>query len=168
MSWLEGGRQEGDRRAGTENLPAIAGFGVAAEEWRKDGEERRKQVGKAQKILAEGISKLVPTAKLHGTKLGAERSPAHLAFSFNGLEAESLALVLDRVGLAVRGGSGCVTREMKIPPGMKAIGAEEGEARALILFTLGLNSQTEQMEEAVTRVVEGVDRLTKALPGSRD
>jgi cysteine sulfinate desulfinase/cysteine desulfurase-like protein len=57
---------------------------------------------------------------------------------------------------------------MKIPPGMKAIGAEEGEARALILFTLGLNSQAEQMEEAVTRVVEGVDRLTKALPGSRE
>ena len=79
-----------------------------------------------------------------------------------------MALVLDRVGLAVRGGSGCVTREMKIPPGMKAIGAEDGEARALILFTLGLNSQTEQMEEAVTRVVEGVDRLTKALPGSRE
>ena len=168
MSWLEGGRQEGDRRAGTENLPAIVGFGVAAEEWRKDGEERRKQVGKAQKILADGILKKVHTAKLHGTKLGAERSPAHLAFSFKGLEAESLALVLDRVGLAVRGGSGCVTREMKIPPGMKAIGAEEGEARALILFTLGLNSQAEQMEEAAVRVVEGVDRLTKALPGSRE
>ena len=168
MSWLEGGRQEGDRRAGTENLPAIVGFGVAAEEWRKDGEERRKQGGKAQQILADGILKKVHTAKLHGTKLGAERSPAHLAFSFKGLEAESLALVLDRVGLAVRGGSGCVTREMKIPPGMKAIGAEEGEARALILFTLGLNSQAEQMEEAVTRVVEGVDRLTKALPGSRE
>jgi len=160
--------QEGDRRAGTENLPAIVGFGVAAEEWRKDGEERRKQVGKAQKILADGILTKVHTAKLHGTKLGAERSPAHLAFSFKGLEAESLALVLDRVGLAVRGGSGCVTREMKIPPGMKAIGAEEGEARALILFTLGLNSQAEQMEEAATRVAEGVDRLTKALPGSRE
>ena len=168
MSWLEGGRQEGDRRAGTENLPAIVGFGVAAEEWMKDGEERRKQVGKAQKILADGILKKVHTAKLHGTKLGAERSPAHLAFSFKGLEAESLALVLDRVGLAVRGGSGCVTREMKIPPGMRAIGAEEGEARALILFTLGLNSQAEQMEEAANRVVEGVDRLTKALPGSRE
>ncbi len=168
MSWLEGGRQEGDRRAGTENLSAIVGFGVAAEEWRKDGEERRKQVVKAQKILADGILKKVHTAKLHGTKLGAERSPAHLAFSFKGLEAESLALVLDRVGLAVRGGSGCVTREMKIPPGMKAIGAEEREARALILFTLGLNSQAEQMEEAATRVVEGVDWLTKALPGSRE
>jgi cysteine sulfinate desulfinase/cysteine desulfurase-like protein len=57
---------------------------------------------------------------------------------------------------------------MKIPPGMRAIRAEEGEARALILFTLGLNSQAEQMEEAATRVAEGVDRLTKALPGSRD
>jgi cysteine sulfinate desulfinase/cysteine desulfurase-like protein len=51
---------------------------------------------------------------------------------------------------------------------MKAIGAEEGEARALILVTLGLNTQVEQMEEAATRMVEGVDRLTKALPGSRD
>jgi cysteine sulfinate desulfinase/cysteine desulfurase-like protein len=57
---------------------------------------------------------------------------------------------------------------MKIPPGMKAIGAEEGEARALILLSLGLNSQAEQMEEAAVRVAEGVDRLTKALPGSRE
>ncbi|NBS84713.1 MAG: hypothetical protein EBS59_08520, partial [Verrucomicrobia bacterium] len=84
--------------------------------------------------------------------------------SFAGLEAESLALVLDRVGLAVRGGSGCVTREMKIPPAMKAIGAKPEEARALILFTMGINSPMDRMVEAAVRVAKGVKRLQAALP----
>jgi len=162
--WLEGERQEGDRRAGMENLPAIVGFGVASEEWLKSGEHFRRDIAKSQQALAEGIGRKMPIAKLHGPKLGAERSPAHLAFSFAGLEAESLALVLDRVGLAVRGGSGCVTREMRIPPAMKAIGAKPEEARALILFTLGLGTPNGKMEEGAERVLEGVKRLTAVLP----
>jgi len=164
VPWLEGGRQEGDRRAGTENLPAIVGFGVAAEEWSKGGQHFRGDVAKSQQALAEGIGRKIPMAKLHGPKLSPERSPAHLAFSFAGLEAESLALVLDRVGLAVRGGSGCVTREMRIPPAMKAIGAKPEEARALILFTLGLGTPHGKMEEAAERILEGVKRLTAVLP----
>ena len=147
-----------------ENLPAIVGFGVASEEWLKSGEHFRRDIAKSQQALAEGIGRKMPIAKLHGPKLGAERSPAHLAFSFAGLEAESLALVLDRVGLAVRGGSGCVTREMRIPPAMKAIGAKPEEARALILFTLGLGTPNGKMEEGAERVLEGVKRLTAVLP----
>jgi len=68
------------------------------------------------------------------------------------------------VGLAVRGGSGCVTREMKIPPAMKAIGAKPEEARALILFTMGINSTMDRMVEAAVRVAKGVKRLQAALP----
>jgi cysteine sulfinate desulfinase/cysteine desulfurase-like protein len=65
--------------------------------------------------------------------------------------------------LAVRGGSGCVTREMRVPPGMKAIGATAEEARALILFTLGWNCEEEWTGEAADRVAQGVKRLTEAL-----
>ena len=162
-AWLEGGRQEGDRRAGTENLPAIVGLGVAVEEWGKKGEAFRKEAGGAQKLFWHGVQKKVGIAKLHGAPLGAERNPAHLAVSFAGLEAEALALVLDRVGLAVRGGSGCVTREMRVPPGMKAIGATAEEARALILFTLGWNCGEGWTGEAADRVAQGVKRLTEAL-----
>jgi len=161
---MGGGRQEGDRRSGTENLPAIVGLGVAAEEWLRHGEMLRKDTRKAQKALADGIEKNAPIAKLHGPRVGEARSPAHLAFSFAGLEAESLALVMDRVGLAVRGGSGCVTREMKIPPAMKAIGAKPEEARALILFTLGLEMKVSQMEMAVERVEKAVKRLEETMP----
>jgi len=161
---MEGGRQEGDRRAGTENLPGIVGLGVAAEEWSMQGEKFRKEMKKTQIALADGIVKKVPTAKLHGPVAGDGRSPAQLAFSFAGLEAESLALVLDRVGLAVKGGSGCVTREMKIPPAMMAIGAKPEEARALILLTLGLPSSMDLMADAADRMAEGVKRLQAALP----
>ena len=164
VPWLEGGRQEGDRRGGTENLPAIVGFGVAAEEWVNSGEKFRNSTRKAQKALADGIRKKISFARLHGPEVGDSRSPTHLAFSFAGLEAESLALVLDRVGLAARGGSGCVTREMRIPPAMRAIGAKPEEARALILFTLGTAMDPEKISMAVDLVKEAVQRLTSALP----
>ena len=78
-AWLEGGRQEGDRRAGTENLPAIVGLGVAVEEWGKKGEAFREEAGGAQKLFWHGVQKKVGIAKLHGAPLGAERNPAHLA-----------------------------------------------------------------------------------------
>jgi cysteine desulfurase len=167
FSWrgqVEGGRQENDQRAGTENLAAIAGLGVALAEWIKSGEKFRKTAGEAQRMLLEGIRKKVSHAKLHGPEPGAERSPAHLGISFAGLEAEALALVLDRVGVAARGGSGCVTREMKIPPAMKAIGATVEESRALILFTLGPGNLAGDMREAAQRVAQGVQRLAASLP----
>ena len=160
----EGGRQENDQRAGTENLPAIAGLAAALAEWGTQGEKFRKLAAEAQRALLEEILKVVPTAKLHGSEPGSERSPAHLGISFAGLEAEALALVLDRMGVAVRGGSGCVTREMKIPPGMRAIGAKPEEARALILFTLGLGTCAGNMAEAAQRVSQGVQRLAATLP----
>ena len=161
---LEGGRQENDQRAGTENLPAIAGLAAAVAEWGTQGEGFRKMAAEAQRALLEGISKMVPTAKLHGPEPGPERNPAHLGMSFSGLEAEALALVLDRVGVAARGGSGCVAREMKISPAMKAIGAKPEEARALILFTLGLGTCAGDMAEAAQRVFQGAQRLAATLP----
>jgi len=112
------------------------------------------------------IRKKVSTAKLHGPEPGPERTPAHLGISFAGLEAESLALVLDRVGVAAKGGSGCATKEMKVPPAMKAIGARPEEARLLILFTLGAHSQAFSGTLAADRIAEAVQRLAAKLPRS--
>ncbi len=162
---IVGGRQENDQRAGTENLPAIVGFGAALQEWSGKADKFRKDTREAQEALWHEIGKKVIRAKLHGSKLGPERNPAHLGISFAGLEAESLALVLDRVGVAARGGSGCVTREMRIPPGMKAIGASSEEARSLILFTLGWETRSPQMAAAAERVADAVLRLSDALTG---
>jgi len=169
FSWrgqVEGGRQENDQRSGTENLPAIAGLGVALAEWRKSCEKFRKTAGGTQRMLLEGIRKKVSNAKLHGPEPGSERSPAHLGISFAGLEAEALALVLDRVGVAARGGSGCVTREIRIPPAMKVIGAKPEEARSLILFTLGAATPTPDVSTAAHLISEAVKRLASSLPAS--
>lgn len=159
---LEGGRQENDQRAGTENLPAIAGLGAVLGEWKSQAENFRKSARKAQQAFLDDVLKKVPMAKLHGP--GLERSPAHLAISFAGLEAEALALVLDRVGVAAKGGSGCVTRETKIPPAMKAIAAGPDEARALILFTLGVGTKISEMAVAAERVEQAVQKLKTAMP----
>ena len=161
---MEGGRQENDLRAGTENLPAIAGLGAALAEWKKDSEKFCKRAGNIQRKLLKGIRERVSNAKLHGPEPGLQRNPSHLGISFAGLEAEALALVLDRVGVAARGGSGCVTREMKIPPAMKAIGANPDEARALILFTLGSSSDDLHVSQWIDRLSEAVQRLSSSLP----
>ena len=161
---VEGGRQENDQRAGTENLAAIAGLGAALAEWKKSGEKFRKTAVETLRDLWEGIRNKVANAKLHGPEPGPERNPTHLGISFAGLEAEGLALVLDRVGVAVRGGSGCVTREMRIPPAMKAIGAKPEEARSLILFTLGVVSPNPDVATAADRICEAAKRLSSTLP----
>ena len=161
---MEGGRQENDQRAGTENLPAIAGLAAALAEWGRSGEKFRKVAREVQRELLEGIRKKVPMAKLHGPEPGPQRSPAHLGMSFAGLEAEALALVLDRVGVAARGGSGCVTREMRIPPSMRVIGARPEEARALILFTLGATPPTPDITLVGGLLSEAVKRLSGTLP----
>ncbi|NDC80571.1 MAG: aminotransferase class V-fold PLP-dependent enzyme [Verrucomicrobia bacterium] len=161
---VEGGRQENDLRAGTENLPAIAGLGAALEEWVKNGEKFRKSARENQRTLWGEIHKNVSGTKLHGPAPGPERNPAHLGISFAGLEAESLALVLDRVGVAARGGSGCVTREMKIPPAMKAMGAKPEQARALILFTFGVVTNESELAATAERVEQAVRRLKENLP----
>ena len=72
--------------------------------------------------------------------------------------------MLDRVGVSARGGSGCVTREMKIPPAMKAIGAKPEQARSLILFTLGVGSPNPDVTEAAKRISEAIKRLSATLP----
>ena len=161
---LEGGRQENDQRAGTENLPAIAGLAAGLADWKKNGEKFRKSAAEAQRALLEGILKAVPKTKLHGPEPGPERSPAHLGVSFAGLEAEALALVLDRVGVAARGGSGCVTREMKVPPAMNVIGAKPEEARSLILFTLGVTAPIPDLSVVANLISEAVKRLASSLP----
>ncbi len=161
---VQGGRQENDQRAGTENLPAIAGLAAALAEWGRSGEQFRKIAREAQQELLEGIRKKVSKAKLHGPEPGLERNPSHLGMSFAGLEAEALALVLDRVGVSAKGGSGCVTREMKIPPAMKAIGAKPEEARSLILFTLGVMTSTPDLSVSANLISEAVKRLASSLP----
>lgn len=163
---LAGGRQENDQRAGTENLPAIAGLAAAFAEWKKNAKKIRKTASEAQKGLWDAIRNKVSTAKLHGPEPGPERNPAHLGISFAGLEAESLALVMDRLGVAVRGGTGCVAREMKFPPGMREIGASPEEARSLILFTLGTEPNPAETGEAGNRVFHAAQILRRALPES--
>jgi len=161
---MEGGRQENDQRAGTENLPAIAGLAAALAEWGRSGEKFRTIAREVQRELLKGIQKKVSKAKLHGPEPGPDRNPAHLGMSFAGLEAEALALVLDRVGVAARGGSGCVTRDMKIPPAMKAVGAKPEEARSLILFTLGVTAPISDLSVAADLISEAVKRLASSLP----
>ena len=77
-SQVEGGRQENDQRAGTENLAAIAGLGAALGEWGKSGEKIRKTTSETQRALWEGIRNKVANAKLHGPEPGPERNPAHM------------------------------------------------------------------------------------------
>ncbi|HSH93403.1 MAG TPA: cysteine desulfurase family protein, partial [Roseimicrobium sp.] len=112
---IQGGSQEGGLRAGTENVAAIVGAGLAASVAARDLQVRQKHVAALQRLLWEGIQKRVSKVALFGPEIGAFRSPANLNISALGTEGEGQLLSLDLKGIAVASGSSCLGRSMAMP-----------------------------------------------------
>ena len=110
QSLLHGGIQENDKRAGTENLPAIVGAGVAADIAKRQLPERMTQLAFLQKGLWERLQKDIPHCCLNGPEPGAERHAANLNISFEFVEGEGIALMADMQGLAIASGAACVSK----------------------------------------------------------
>ena len=103
---IEGGAQERGRRPGTENLPAIAGMAAALKEAVSHMAAAEEKVSSLRDILIEGLSK-IPHARLNGD--AKRRLPGNVNFCFEGIEGESLLLLLDNKGVAASSGSACTS-----------------------------------------------------------
>ncbi len=145
-----GGAQEDGRRAGTENLPGIVGFGKACEAAARDLPGFSGRSTPLRDRLIRGILTLYPDAVFHGHP--AERLPGHVSVSLPGFEAEQLVLGLDLQGIAVGVGSACTTLAMKGSHVLKAMGIPEKQARGAVTCTMG--PQTTDLE---------IDRFLEAL-----
>jgi len=160
-SLLHGGVQEGGRRAGTENIPAIVGAGMAAELAAREREHRGRHVARLQSRLWEGLLARVPYLKFNGPPPGPRRLPNHLNVSAEFVEGEGLLLMLDTRGIAVASGTSCVSKSLKVSHVLSAIGLEHRLGQAAILISLG----AENTDEDVDYVLETFPRLVSKLRG---
>ena len=161
---IHGGDQEQNYRAGTENIPAIVGAGVAAESAARDLPARAEHVARLQKAAWFGLHARAPFTKLNGPDLGEHRHPANLNISIEFVEGEGLALMLDAKGIAVAAGAACVTKAMRIPPILAAIGLPETLAKGNILLTFGKDNHEGELDYLIETFAKAVSTLREMSP----
>ena len=164
---LTGGKHERNRRAGTENTPAIAGMGVAALQAARKLEAEAARLAPLRDRLEAGI-----LAAVSGTVVNAGASPRvpnTTNISFERVEAESLLIALDLEGIAVSTGSACSSGTLEPSHVLKAMGFPAHRTQNSLRFSLGLFSTEEEVERviaALPRLVEKLRSLTRGTVGA--
>ena len=164
-SVIYGGAQERDRRAGTENLPAILGMAAALEESCAHMEERARTLTLLQERLIDGLSQ-IPHAVLNGDR--ARRLPGNVSFCFEGIEGESLLLLLDDRGIRASSGSACTSGSLDPSHVLLALGRPHEIAHGSLRLTLSHENTQEDVDAVVQAVTEVVAYLRSISPVWRD
>ncbi len=164
VSILHGGVQEGGRRAGTENIPAIVGSGVAAEIALRELPTRQAHVAALQARLWKGLESAIPFIKLNGPRPGPERAPNNLNISTEFIEGEGQLLLCDLNGIAVASGSSCVSKSLKISHVLSAIGLDHALAQGNLILTLGKDNSIEDVDYVVETFSRIVQKLRTMSP----
>jgi cysteine desulfurase len=151
MPFVTGGRQERNRRAGTENVPSFAGLGVAARAAREKLVSEPARLAALRDRLEESILTSVPGAVRNGA--AAPRVPNTTNISFERIESESLLIGLDLEGIAVSSGSACSSGTLEPSHVLKAMGLPHHRTLSSIRFSLG-----------ATNTEADVDRVIRVLP----
>jgi cysteine desulfurase len=164
---LTGGKHERNRRAGTENVPAIAGMGAAARLAAGKMEAEGTRLIALRDRLEEGILAAVPGTAVNGARQA--RVPNTTNISFDRVEAESLLIALDLEGVAVSTGSACSSGTLEPSHVLKAMGLAAHRTQNSLRFSLGLYSTTEEVDFVVgvlPRLVEKLRNLTRKAVGA--
>jgi cysteine desulfurase len=159
---LFGGRHERDRRPGTENIPAIVGFGAACELARMDLEERASRISDLRDYLESQVTSRITGVKVNGDPL--RRLPNISNLSFGGVDGESLLIALDLKGVAVSTGSACSSGSLEPSHVLTAIGLSREEVRGSLRFSLSHYTTREEVDYAVSVLSEIVARLREMSP----
>lgn len=159
---LDGGIQERGKRAGTENVPAIVGMGVAAEVALREMDVRRRRVEGLAKKLLEGLRERIPHLLVFGHP--ERRLPGNVSVGARFIEGESVLLFMDMAGVAIASGSACISRSLKVSHVMLAMGVEHGEAQGSLLFTLGKDNTEADVAQVIEALPPIVQRLRDMSP----
>jgi len=159
---LDGGIQENGRRAGTENVPAIVGMGVAAAVAVRDMEKRIAQARALQQRLQKGILAHIP----HVVPLGhpTERLPHIVSVVVEYVEGESMLLFLDMENIQIASGSACISRSLKVSHVMLAMGIDAALAQGSLLFSMGKDNTEEDVDRVLQVLPPIVQRLREMSP----
>ena len=156
-SLIHGGGQERNRRASTENVAGIVGFGVAAEiAAREMADENKELIGLRDGFVKKVLAK-IPDSQLNGDPV--KRLPNNLNFSLNYIEGEAMLINLDFEGIAASTGSACSSGTLEPSHVLKAIGLSYELSHGSLRFSLGKQTT----EAQVDRAVEVLDKVVKKL-----
>ena len=162
---INGGAQERGKRAGTENLAGIAGMAAALEDACAHMDENAAKVAAMRDRLIAGLSK-IPHSVLNGDPV--HRLPGNVHFCFEGIEGESLLLLLDEKGICASSGSACTTGSLDPSHVLLALGHTHEIAHGSLRLTLCADNTMEQMDTIVAAVTDVVDYLRNMSPLWRD
>ena len=159
---MTGGRQERNRRAGTENLPAIVGLGAAARRLLDKDDPATTDLAALRDRLEAGVLAAVSGTAVNGASTARVGNTSNI--SFHGVEAESLLIALDLEGIAVSTGSACSSGTLEPSHVLRAMGFSPHRTQNSIRFSLGLGNTADDVDRVVGVLPDIVDRL-RALAG---
>ncbi len=162
-NFMHGGAQERGRRASTENIAGIVGFGAAMEILKSRLSEDRPRIAKLRDKLIKGILNKIPHAKLNGA-LDNERLPNNVNFSFIGVEGETLLLDLDMKGICASTGSACSSESLDPSHVLLALGLSHEMAHGSLRFTLGRYSTEDDIDYLLSVLPDIVARRRAMSP----
>ena len=162
---IEGGAQERGKRAGTENIPAICGMAAALKEACDHIDENAAKVSAMRDKLIEGLSK-IPHSAVNGDLV--HRLPGNVSFCFEGIEGESLLLLLDQKGICASSGSACTSGSLDPSHVLLAIGRVHDVAHGSLRLSLCEWNTMEEMDYILKCVPEVVEYLRGMSPVWRD
>lgn len=161
-SFVHGGAQERKRRAGTENVPGIVGYGAAAKRAADTMQERTAKERELRDYLIERITTEVPYCRLNGDK--EKRLPNNANISFQFIEGESLLIMLDGKGICASSGSACTSGSLDPSHVLLAIGLPHEIAHGSLRLTLSEETTREDIDYTVEAIKEIVQKLRDMSP----
>ena len=162
IPFLDGGVQEEGRRAGTENVPAIAGLGKAAELANADMAVRAKRFSALRDKLITELPKRIEHVTVTGHPT--QRLPNNASFCVEFIEGEAMLMLLNSQGIAVSSGSACTSRALKASHVLIAMGIPHEIAQGSLLFSFGLDNTEEDVDYVLETMPPIVDRLRQMSP----
>ncbi len=161
-SFLHGGAQERKRRAGTENVPGIVGFGKAVELALATMKERTDRERELRDYLMERVLKEIPFTRVNGDR--SNRLPNNVNLCFQFVEGESLLIMLDMKGICGSSGSACTSGSLDPSHVLLAIGLPHEIAHGSLRLTLGSDTTKEDIDFTVDAIKEIVGQLREMSP----
>ena len=162
MPLLDGGVQEGGRRAGMENVPAIVGLGKAAELAKASMAARMEHLTRLRDRLLTELPAKIDHVVVTGHPQS--RLPGNASFCVEFIEGESMLMLLNNRGVAVSSGSACTSRALKASHVLIAMGIPHALAQGSVLFTLGMDNTPEDIDYVLEVLPPIVDRLRQMSP----
>lgn len=157
--FMNGGHQERDKRAGTENVAGIVGIGKAAELADMGLDEHIKKMKELKNYYVEEVTKKIPNIKINGAVNA--RLPGNSNISFEGINGNDLLLELDNVGICASSGSACNSKDPAPSHVLTAIGLNEDMIRGALRVTFGEFNTRDEVDYLVGNLERCVKKLRK-------